>query len=292
MADQKFIQAVLESTAFDKNGDKVGKVGQLFVDSNSGEPTFVAVNTGLFGRNSSLVPLAGAKLNNEELHVAHTKDEISDAPNISDTDEGLEPEEEERLYKHYGLTTQDSAQTQTSDRGNTAQAGTAAGTGAAAGTAAGTAGRREETAKKTSAETKKTADTSGKKAATSDDGSVIRSEEQLNVNKEKVASGRARLRKYVVEDTETVEVPVSREEVKVEREKLSPEEAKKLGNTRIGEENADVVLHEEQVNVDKETVPVEKINLNKETVTDKQKVSEDLKKERVEFQDETKDGKK
>lgn len=284
MADQKFIQAVLESTAFDKNGDKVGKVGQLFVDSNSGEPTFVAVNTGLFGRNSSLVPLAGAKLNNEELHVAHTKDEISDAPNISDTDEGLEPEEEERLYKHYGLTTQDSAQTQTSDRGNAAQAGTAAGTGAAAGTAAGTTGRREETAK-TSADT-------GKKPVTSDDGSVIRSEEQLNVNKEKVASGRARLRKYVVEDTETVEVPVSREEVKVEREKLSPEEAKKLGNTRIGEENADVVLHEEQVNVDKETVPVEKVNLNKETVTDKEKVSEDLKKERVEFQDETKDGKK
>lgn len=287
MADQKFIQAVLESTAFDKNGDKVGKVGQLFVDSNSGEPTFVAVNTGLFGRNSSLVPLAGAKLNNEELHVAHTKDEISDAPNISDTDEGLEPEEEERLYKHYGLTTQDSAQTQTSDRGNAAQAGT----GAAAGTAAGTTGRREETAK-TSAETKKTSADTGKKPVTSDDGSVIRSEEQLNVNKEKVASGRARLRKYVVEDTETVEVPVSREEVKVEREKLSPEEAKKLGNTRIGEENADVVLHEEQVNVDKETVPVEKVNLNKETVTDKEKVSEDLKKERVEFQDETKDGKK
>ena len=284
MADQKFIQAVLESTAFDKNGDKVGKVGQLFVDSNSGEPTFVAVNTGLFGRNSSLVPLAGAKLNNEELHVAHTKDEISDAPNISDTDEGLEPEEEERLYKHYGLTMQDSAQTQASDRGNAAQAGTAAGTGAAAGTAAGTTGRREETAK-TSADT-------GKKPATSGDGSVIRSEEQLNVNKEKVASGRARLRKYVVEDTETVEVPVSREEVKVEREKLSPEEAKKLGNTRIGEENADVVLHEEQVNVDKETVPVEKVNLNKETVTEKQKVSEDLKKERVEFQDDTKDGKK
>ncbi|MGX6967371.1 YsnF/AvaK domain-containing protein [Corynebacterium sp. c7Ub_26] len=287
MADQKFIQAVLESTAFDKNGDKVGKIGQLFVDSNSGEPTFVAVNTGLFGRNSSLVPLAGAKLNNEELHVAHTKDEISDAPNISDTDEGLEPEEEERLYKHYGLTTQDSAQTQTSDRGNAAQAGT----GAAAGTAAGTTGRREETAK-TSAETKKTSADTGKKPVTSDDGSVIRSEEQLNVNKEKVASGRARLRKYVVEDTETVEVPVSREEVKVEREKLSPEEAKKLGNTRIGEENADVVLHEEQVNVDKETVPVEKVNLNKETVTDKEKVSEDLKKERVEFQDETKDGKK
>ncbi|MBY0788279.1 YsnF/AvaK domain-containing protein [Corynebacterium parakroppenstedtii] len=286
MADQKFIQAVLESTAFDKNGDKVGKVGQLFVDSNSGEPTFVAVNTGLFGRNSSLVPLAGAKLNNEELHVAHTKDEISDAPNISDTDEGLEPEEEERLYKHYGLTTQDSAQTQTSDRGNAAQAGTAAGTGAAAGTAAGKTERRAEGEKKAAA------DTSGKKAATSDDGSVIRSEEQLNVNKEKVASGRARLRKYVVEDTETVEVPVSREEVKVEREKLSPEEAKKLGNTRIGEENADVVLHEEQVNVDKETVPVEKVNLNKETVTDKEKVSEDLKKERVEFQDETKDGKK
>ena len=270
MADQKFIQAVLESTVFDKKGDKVGKVGQLFVDSQSGEPTFVAVNTGLFGRNSSLVPLAGAKLNNDELSVAHTKDAISDAPNISDTDEGLAPEEEERLYKHYGLTTHTSGHT--TDRGDAARAGGAAGTGAAAGTTDHHQG--------------------DKKTATTDDGSIIRSEEQLNVNKERVASGRARLRKYVVEDTETVEVPVSREEVKVEREKLSPEEAKKLGTTRIGEENADVVLHEERLNVDKETVPVERVNLNKETVTDKQRVSEDLKKERVEFQDETKDGKK
>ena len=80
--------------------------------------------------------------------------------------------------------------------------------------------------------------------------------------------------------------------IDIGHEDIAIKEAKKLGNTRIGEENADVVLHEEQVNVDKETVPVEKINLNKETVTEKQKVSEDLKKERVEFQDETKDGKK
>ena len=47
----------------------------------------------------------------------------------------------------------------------------------------------------------------------------------MNVQKDKVQTGEARLRKYVVTDTETVEVPVTREEVRVERTPISADEA-------------------------------------------------------------------
>lgn len=109
----------------------------------------------------------------------------------------------------------------------------------------------------------------------------MRSEEQLNVNKDRVETGQARLRKYVVTDTETVEVPVSREEVHVTREPISPDEAANVGG-KIGEDEASVTLHEDRVTVDKETVPVEKVSLDKQEVHDKERVSEEVRKEQIE----------
>ena len=104
----------------------------------------------------------------------------------------------------------------------------------------------------------------------------------MNVNKERVATGEARLRKYVVTDTETVEVPVEREEVSVERTPISAEDAKNYNGTISGDtEEASVTLHEEQVNVNKETVPVEKINLKKDTVRDTETYTEELRKEQI-----------
>ena len=51
---------------------------------------------------------------------------------------------------------------------------------------------------------------------------LTRSEEQLHVGTEKVETGRARLRKYVVTENQTVTVPVSHEEVRVVREPVQP----------------------------------------------------------------------
>ena len=119
-------------------------------------------------------------------------------------------------------------------------------------------------------------------ARTNNDGELIRSEEQLNVNKERVATGEARLRKYVVTDTESVEVPVEREEVRVERTPINAEDAKNYNGTISGDsEEASVTLHEERVNVNKETVPVEKINLKKDTVRDTETHTEELRKEQI-----------
>ena len=297
----KNIKDLFNATAYDKNGEKLGDVNEVFVDDQSGQPTFVEVNHGLFGMNSSLVPLRGHDFSGDDLKLGFSKDRIKDAPDF-DSDKPLTPEAQSDIFKHYGL---DNAHDVTDykdsnlDSKRDAQAGAdkdhnlTAGAGAA-GAGAGVAGagvagahadeKKAATHTTDAAATERKADVADNAAAarTNNDGELIRSEEQLNVNKERVATGEARLRKYVVTDTETVEVPVEREEVSVERTPISAEDAKNYNGTISGDsEEASVTLHEERVNVNKETVPVEKINLKKDTVRDTETHTEELRKEQI-----------
>lgn len=297
----KNIKDLFNATAYDKDGEKLGNVNEVFVDDQSGQPTFVEVNHGLFGMNSSLVPLRGHDFSGDDLKLGFSKDRIKDAPDF-DSDKPLTPEAQSDIFKHYGL---DNAQDVTDykdsnldskrdvqagadkDHNLTAGAGVA---GAGAGVAGAHANEKKEATHTTDAAAAErkagVADNAASKntaaAHTNNDGELIRSEEQLNVNKERVATGEARLRKYVVTDTETVEVPVEREEVRVERTPINAEDAKNYNGTISGDtEEASVTLHEEQVNVNKETVPVEKINLKKDTVRDTETHTEELRKEQI-----------
>lgn len=297
----KNIKDLFNATAYDNNGEKLGDVNEVFVDDQSGQPTFVEVNHGLFGMNSSLVPLRGHDFSGDDLKLGFSKDRIKDAPEF-DSDKPLTPEAQSDIFKHYGLESahdvtdykdsnldskRDVQAGADKDHNLTAGAGAA---GAGAGVAgAGVAGARADE-KKAATHTTDAAATERKAgvadnaaaARTNNDGELIRSEEQLNVNKERVATGEARLRKYVVTDTETVEVPVEREEVRVERTPINAEDAKNYNGAISGDsEEASVTLHEERVNVNKETVPVEKINLKKDTVRDTETHTEELRKEQI-----------
>lgn len=297
----KNIKDLFNATAYDNNGEKLGDVNEVFVDDQSGQPTFVEVNHGLFGMNSSLVPLRGHDFSGDDLKLGFSKDRIKDAPEF-DSDKPLTPEAQSDIFKHYGLESahdvtdykdsnldskRDVQAGADKDHNLTAGAGAA---GAGAGVAgAGVAGAHADD-KKAATHTTDAAATERKAgvaddaaaARTNNDGELIRSEEQLNVNKERVATGEARLRKYVVTDTETVEVPVEREEVRVERTPINAEDAKNYNGAISGDsEEASVTLHEERVNVNKETVPVEKINLKKDTVRDTETHTEELRKEQI-----------
>lgn len=297
----KNIKDLFNATAYDKNGEKLGDVNEVFVDDQSGQPTFVEVNHGLFGMNSSLVPLRGHDFSGDDLKLGFSKDRIKDAPDF-DSDKPLTPEAQSDIFKHYGLdnahdvtdykdsnldSKRDAQAGADKDHNLTAGAGVAgAGAGVAGAGAAGAHADEKKAATHTTdaAATERKAGVADDAAAarTNNDGELIRSEEQLNVNKERVATGEARLRKYVVTDTETVEVPVEREEVSVERTPISAEDAKNYNGTISGDsEEASVTLHEERVNVNKETVPVEKINLKKDTVRDTETHTEELRKEQI-----------
>ncbi|HEY1157132.1 MAG TPA: PRC and DUF2382 domain-containing protein, partial [Arthrobacter sp.] len=225
-----------------QDGTKIGSIGTVYADDETGQPDWVTVKTGLFGTSESFVPLEGASINGHDLVVPYGKDLVKDAPRV-DVDGHLEPAEEDRLYTHYQL----SGRTGTHTTGH--ETGT---TGAATGhnlqeNAAGTVGH----------------DTSG---PTTDDA-MTRSEERLNVGTERQATGRARLRKYVTTENVTRTIPVEREEVRIEREPITDaNRGDALAGPDISEEEHEVILHAERPVIEKEAVPVERVRLDKETV--------------------------
>ncbi|GAA1275126.1 PRC-barrel domain-containing protein [Arthrobacter pascens] len=81
-------------------GDKIGSIGQIYADDNTGQPAWVTARTGLFGTSVSFVPLGGAHLQGRDIVVPYTKDQVADAPRV-DGDGHLEPSDEDRLHKHY-----------------------------------------------------------------------------------------------------------------------------------------------------------------------------------------------
>ena len=109
------------------------------------------------------------------------------------------------------------------------------------------------------------------------------SEEQLRVGTERREAGRARLRKYVVTENVTKTVPVTREEVRIEREPITAANRDAaLSGREITEEEHEVTLHAEEPVVEKRTVPKERVRMDRNTVTDEETVSEQVRKERIE----------
>jgi uncharacterized protein (TIGR02271 family) len=245
------------TTVYGSDGEKIGRAGQAYVDDQSGEPEWVTVNTGLFGTKETFVPLRGAELTGDGLRVGYTKDHVKDAPNVDPENGHLDEAEEQRLFSHYELSGVGSAAGR--DRGEVTEGSVGSGF-------AGEAGAVGH-------------DTSG---PTTDDA-MTRSEEQLQVGTQSREAGRARLRKYVVTEEQSVQVPVTREEVRIEREPITEGNVgEAMDGPAISEEEHEVVLHEERPVVQKEAVPVERVRLGKEQVTDQETVTEQVRQERIE----------
>ncbi len=84
------------------DGDRIGTVGDIYLDELTGEPSWVTVRTGLFGLRESLVPVAGCRLEEDHLVVAYDKSTVKDAPQL-EPDATLSAGEEDQLYEYYGL---------------------------------------------------------------------------------------------------------------------------------------------------------------------------------------------
>ncbi|MFJ5861721.1 DUF2382 domain-containing protein [Pseudarthrobacter sp. NPDC092439] len=241
------------------DGEKIGGIGQLYADDDTGEPTWVTAKTGLFGTSQSFVPVEGARTEGDDLVVPYTKEHVKDAPRV-EVDGHLTPEEEDRLYTHYNREVRSYADTR-NDVDLQGDADLNAGTPTAG------LGRTDGH------------DTSGPNT----DDAMTRSEEQLHVGTERQTTGRARLRKYVTTENVTTTVPVQREEVRLEREPITDaNRGAALSGPDLSEEEHEVTLHEERPVVEKETVPVERVRLEKDVVQDDVTISDDIRKERIE----------
>ncbi|MFZ2625870.1 MAG: PRC-barrel domain-containing protein [Propionibacterium sp.] len=93
------------SDVVDRDGKKIGGVGQVYLDDKTGHPTWVTVKTGLFGTKENFVPLAHADIGGGRIRVPYPEATVKDAPTI-DPDRHLDADEEADLYKYYGIATQ------------------------------------------------------------------------------------------------------------------------------------------------------------------------------------------
>jgi uncharacterized protein (TIGR02271 family) len=259
---------VIGATAYGDDGEKIGKVGQLFLDDQTGQPEFVTVNTGLFGTSESFVPVADATFNGDRLVVPFSKDKVKDAPNVDLDGRHLDESEEQRLYEYYGLST--SRTSGYTDTGRTDTDTTAAG--------------YADTTRTTDTDRDITSGTEGHDTSgpTTDDA-MTRSEEQVQVGTTSQEAGRVRLRKYVTTEQETHTVPVRKERAVLETEPITEGNVgSATSGPDISEEEHEVVLREERATVDKTVEPVERVRLGTETTTDEETVTEEVRKEHVE----------
>ncbi|MDN4610245.1 PRC-barrel domain-containing protein [Arthrobacter burdickii] len=99
---QAEINKLQAATAWDSNGKKLGDVNQVHLEKESGIPAWVTVSTGLLNSRKHYVPLANSHFEGDALHLAWTKDQITDAPSaLSDIE--LSAEEESALIDYYRL---------------------------------------------------------------------------------------------------------------------------------------------------------------------------------------------
>jgi stress response protein YsnF len=120
------------------------------------------------------------------------------------------------------------------------------------------------------------------------DDAMTRSEEQLRVGTEQVATTRARLVKYVVTEEVQISVPIRREEIRVEEVPVdaadepgeSLVEAPSSGGAAGGLPD-EIILHTERPVVTVEVVPTERVRLRTDVVQGQEQVTEQVQRERI-----------
>lgn len=98
------IEEWLGQEVLDADGERIGKLDEVFYASSSGEPVFVSVKSGLLGRHSSTVALAGASVGRDYVRLAYTAEQIERAGSEVRTKGGVDREDARRLGEIYGVT--------------------------------------------------------------------------------------------------------------------------------------------------------------------------------------------
>jgi uncharacterized protein (TIGR02271 family) len=302
---------------YDRNGEKIGKVDDLFVDEHD-QPEYVGVKMGFLGLKSTLIPMEVARVDegNNRVEVSAEKDRIKEGPAFDD-DWEIAPPFEESVRQHYGLAMSESAAARGAygsyheDVGEERQRVRKEPVDEAHRAGAEERARGETFAQKhptTNTYTEDASEVSRRsreeqhppEAAVAvhgrgadalrdhrneddDELRVQRAEEELRAGTREREAGKVNVRKRVRTDREQVRVPKRHEEVSVDRVPVNEEGS----GAQIGEGEVSVPVVEDEVVVEKRPVAKEEIRVRKEVVRDEEIVEEDVRKEEIDVDDQT-----
>jgi uncharacterized protein (TIGR02271 family) len=224
------------------DGEKVGTVDEVYLDTTTEQPEWLSINTGLFGLKSSFAPIQGAHPEGEAVQIAYTKEQVKDAPSV-EPDQELNDSEERTLWSHYGLD-YDSGYTET--------------TGTDEPVGRDVSGPETDSAMTRSEE-----------------------EVNVGTREREKGRARLRKYVVTEEVTKTVPVRKEKAVLEREPITEGNVDAA-MDGPAISDEEHEVTLSEEEVVVEKKAVPKERVRLGKETETGEEQVSEKVRKEKIE----------
>jgi uncharacterized protein (TIGR02271 family) len=225
--DEVVIRLLDHGTVMSADGQRLGRVGQLFRGDSDGESTWVSVDPDDAGAGlQTLVPMAGSTVEHDTLRVAYPAASITGAPQVA-VGAPVSGEDERRVRAFYSLD-----QPATTD-------------------------------------------------LPTDVLTMVRSEERLSAATQWVPVRRARLEKFEVTESRTIEVPWRREEVRVVYDELDGADAAAGSASPPAATPRPWVLMEERIVVTKEWVPAQTVRLVVERVAGEQEVTAPVRKEQV-----------
>src|SRR5687768_18529010 len=69
-------------TVVDRHGEKIGRFGDVYLDSETDLPAYAAVSTGLFGTKETYVRLDDARPEGDDIQVAYDREHVLEAPRL------------------------------------------------------------------------------------------------------------------------------------------------------------------------------------------------------------------
>ena len=267
---------------YDPNGQKIGKVDDLFVDEND-QPEYLGVKMGFLGTKSTLIPWEIVKVDEgaHRIEVSVEKARAKDGPAFDD-DQDITPEYENEVRSYYGLQGMQGSE----QRGaysdyygeETDEASGQRHPGVAMGDIDRERGEFREHEPAAEGITEPEDDLEDE-----DELRVQRTEEELRAGTREREAGAVNVRKRVRTDREQRRVPKRREEVHVDR--VPVEEGREASEAEIGEDEVRMPVTEEEVVVEKRPEVKEEIRVRKDVVEDEEVVEEDVRKEEVNIED-------
>lgn len=103
MIDQTQLETLYDCEVIDNKGERIGSVKQVWLDDTSGAPAWAEVHTGLFGLKESFVPIQQGNISSGAIVVPVAKEQVKDAPRIDVDGQHMSDDQQQKLYRHYGL---------------------------------------------------------------------------------------------------------------------------------------------------------------------------------------------
>jgi len=243
--NKRNLEAYIDHEVVDENGQKIGKLQFLWSDER-GEPAYLGVQTGwLFGK-THVVPADEAQVNSLQrtIRLPYTQAQVKDAPSYDGATE-LDESVRNEVLSYYG--------------------------------------RREKGRAQQPRQTSQTREREGKGQTAGQSATVRLHEEQVKIGKRDVEAGGIRLRKVIRTETVNQPVELSREEIVVERVPGSQAAGSQAG-AEFKEEDIYIPLRREEAVVQKESRVREEVRVSKRAETERQNVSEQVRKEDIDIQ--------